>query len=140
MKYKFNFTKEDVFYGISSMIFENSSMLGKKTFDNLNKVNFNYKSNGQTFYVKVIDCIENELITMETELKGEEKYLIRYELKGNKYTSLNYTTKLVSDSKLIFWNHLLLSKSIFYFSQKKKFKEMCYYIEEKINEKYNNKN
>ncbi len=140
MKYKFNFTKEDVFYGISSMIFENSSMLGKKTFDNLNKVNFNYKSNGQTFNVKVIDCIENELITMETELKGKEKYLIRYELKGNKYTSLNYTTKLVSDSKLIFWNHLLLSKSIFYFSQKKKFKEMCYYIEGKINEKYNNKN
>ncbi len=134
MKYKFNYSKEDVFKGISSMVFENARVLGNKDFSDLSKVAFTYKSNGEVFSVKTISVLPNESLIMETELKGKETYTISYELKGSKKTTLIYKNKLVSNSKLLFWNHMLLSKSIFYFSQKVKFKEMCRYIEGKINE------
>ncbi len=134
MKYKFNYSKEEIFKGISDMVFENARVLGNKNFSDLNNVTFTYKSNGEVFSVKTISVIENESLIMETELQGKEKYTISYELKGKKKTTLIYKNKLVSNSKLLFWNHMILSKSIFYFSQRSKFKEMCRYIEGKINE------
>lgn len=140
MKFKFKYPKENVFNAISTMILQNAKEFSNKDFSSIDNLHYNYRSNNKNFKIKIADVERFNRISFTTELVGQERYLVSYNLIGKKRTTLKYSTKLLTNSKLQYWNHVLLSKSIFFFNQRSNFKKMCNYIEGILNDQSINEN
>lgn len=131
----FNCTAPALYNAIKDMILLNANTFNEKiTLESeLSKVDYEYGSDEKTkVHNKVVKYVENEYIMYTAKMVKRERYNIEYKIIDNGNTStLEYTISLVTDSKTVKVNHSIIGL-LYNMKQKKKFKQMCLYLDSKI--------
>lgn len=129
-EHKFKCSNKVLYNVVSNMLVDNANQFSKHLDYNCNLKNIDYAYGKDVkTRVKVTDFKEFEFIKYRTHQQNKETYEICFYF-DNK---LKYSVDLITKIKKEQYNYALMNV-VYYFKRKKKFKQMCTYLQGKINE------
>ncbi|MFV0247071.1 MAG: DUF3284 domain-containing protein [Mycoplasmatales bacterium] len=133
-KREFQGTSEQVYKVIANMLRENALAYNKKITKRTKLTNIAYSyGDNNIISVEVTDAKEFELIEYFTIYNDAEKFIVSFNISDldNSKTLLSYSSNLITNTKKMEYNYKLMS-FIYAYRQRKAFKHMCNYIEQKL--------
>lgn len=132
MKKKFKCNAEQLYDGICSLLISNAQEFGNVKITSVSDLDYHYDNT----HVKVLENIKNEQIRYQTSMQSDEIFEVTFKItKKNSYAYLDYQISAKHEKKTYQANYLFLSNTLYYFSKKAKFKQLCTCLEMIINDK-----
>lgn len=141
-KYTFNYPIQTVYEVIAELVVDNANVHcdNKYTLETIAEIDYTYdittKKGPLKNQVTVMEVEHNQRIVYTITREKFESYLVVFDLNTleNNETELHYEYNVVTEKSRVSLNHKIIS-ILYRGEQKRKFKAMCEYIENKCEEK-----